>query len=103
MITPPARWRQRGYLLEIPILLMVVGMVVALLLPHLAPVGRKVLISIAALPVLFCLFYMIVIPGWTPNASGRLKPPWSVLAFLLLAALIVTGVVMFVLSDNGNP
>ncbi len=103
MIIPPTRRPQRGYLLEIPILVMGVGMVVALLLPHLAPVGRKVLISIAALPVLFCLYYMIVIPGWTPNHSGRLKPPWNLLAFLLLAALIVTGVVMFVLGDNGNP
>ena len=103
MITPPTRSPQRGYLIEIPILLMVVGMVVALLLPHLAPAGRKVLISIAALPILFCLYYMIVIPGWTPNPGGRLKPPWNLLAFLLLAALIVSGVVMFVVGHNGNP
>ncbi len=82
---------------------MVIGMVVALLFPHLSLVGRKILISIAALPVLFCLFYMIVIPGWTLNHSGRLKPPWSLLAFLLLAALIATGVVMFVVGHNGNP
>ena len=94
----PSRRRQYGYLFEIPLLLLVAVLGVSFLFPHLSPVGRKNLIGIAALPILFCLYYMIVIPGWTPNHSGRLKPPWNLLAFLLLAAMIVTGVVMFVVE-----
>ncbi|MFY9314102.1 MAG: hypothetical protein WAO95_00925 [Burkholderiales bacterium] len=93
-----SRRLQRGYLLEIPILLVVVAMGTSFLFPHLSPVGRKILIAIAAFPVLFCLYYMIVIPGWQPSSRGRLKPPWSMLAFLLLAAMIVVGVVSFVLG-----
>jgi hypothetical protein len=70
----------------------------AFLFPRLSTLGRKTLVALAALPVLFCLYYMIVIPGWQPSSRGRLKPPWSVLAFLILAAIIVVGVVTFVLG-----
>ncbi|HEX4325819.1 MAG TPA: hypothetical protein VH105_03325 [Burkholderiales bacterium] len=93
-------WRrlQRGYMLEIPILLMVVVLVVALVLPHLPPLGRKIFLGVAAVPVLFFLFYMIVIPGWTPGSAGRLRAPWNWLVFLLLAGAIVFVVVAFALG-----
>lgn len=94
-----SRRLQRGYLLEIPILLMVVGVVMSILIPNLPPLGQKILISIAAAPILFGLYYMIVIPGWMPGDDGRLKWPWNLLVFLLLAAAIVVGVVMFVLGS----
>lgn len=98
-MTPPQSYRhQVGYLLEIPILLVVVALGMSFLLPHLSPVVRKIAISIAALPVLFCLFYMIVTPGWQPDTRGRLKPPWNLLVFLLVAAMIVAFVVMFILA-----
>ena len=90
--------RQAGYLLEVPVLLVLIIVGATFLLPQLSPAGRKILVALAALPVLICLFYMIVTPGWQPNSRGRLKPPWSVLAFLLLAAVIVAGVVTFVLG-----
>ena len=98
MISLPPRRHQYGYMLEIPMLLVVVALGVAFLLPHLSSVGRKILVGIAALPVLFCLYYMIVIPGWQPDTSGRLKPPWNLLVFLQLAAMIVFGVVIFVVN-----
>jgi hypothetical protein len=90
--------RQCGYLLEIPILLVLTALGVAFLLPQMSPVGRKILLGIAVLPVVFCLFYMIVTPGWQPNSGGRLKPPWRLLGFLLLAAGIVVGVVKIIIS-----
>lgn len=75
---------------------MAVGIVLATLLPILPPLGQKILMSIAAVLILFCLFYMIVIPGWMPSDNNRLKPPWSVLVFLLVAAAIIFFVVLFI-------
>jgi hypothetical protein len=89
---------QRGYLLEIPILLAAVTIVVAVLLPMLPPIGQRVLVALAAVPVLFCLYYMIVTPGWMPGqriATGALVR-WML--FMLLAVGIVAGVSMFLLA-----
>lgn len=98
MFTLLSRHRQNGYMLEIPLLLVVVMLVMAFLLPSLSPLGRKIAIVTAAAPILFCLYYMIITPGWQPNKSGRLKPPWNWLVFLLWAAGIVMIVVMFLLA-----
>lgn len=99
MIKLSSRQLQRGYLLEVPILIMVVFIVLAVLVPNLPPLGQKILLCIAAVPILFGLFYMIVIPGWMPSNKGRLKPPWNLLLFLLLAAGIVAGVALFVFGQ----
>lgn len=89
---------QRGYLLEVPILIMVVVVILSILVPNLPPLGRKILLCIAAIPILFGLYYMIVIPGWMPSDKARLRPPWNLLVFLLLAAVIISGVVMFAIG-----
>jgi hypothetical protein len=86
-----------GYLLEVPILLFVVLLTVAILIPHLSPLGRKVVLTIAAVPVLFALYYMIVIPGWRPGVTP-LRWPWNWLSFLLCAILIVSAVVIINLN-----
>lgn len=91
--------RQLGYLIEIPILLMIIGIVLSVLVPNVSPTGQKILTGIAAIPVLFGLYYMIVIPGWMPGNKGRLKPPWNVLVFLLVAAPIIAGIAMFLLKS----
>jgi hypothetical protein len=93
-------WRrlQRGYMMEIPILLMVVLVVVALVLPNLPPLGRKIFLGLAAVPVLYFLFYMLITPGWMPGDKGRLRPPWNWLVFLLLAGAILFVVVAFALG-----
>lgn len=98
MMLPGYHRRQSGYLLEVPILLVLVVLGATFLFPQMSPVGRKILVAIAALPILFCLHYMIVTPGWQPDTRGRLRPPWNLMAFLLVAAVIVAGVVMFVLG-----
>jgi hypothetical protein len=93
---------QYGYLLEIPLLLVAVGLLVAILFPKLPPMGQKVLVSVAALPVLYSLYYVIVTPGWMPgNEPGneRLKPTLRLLTFLLLAVMIVACVAFFVLGE----
>ncbi len=89
---------QHGYLLEMPILLAVVGVCVSVLYPILSPTGRKILISISVLPVLYALFYMIVVPGWTPRNARRNKQIARLLAFLLIAVLIVAVAAVFVLG-----
>jgi hypothetical protein len=94
----PSRELQRGYLLEIPLLFAVVVVVLSILLPQLPPLGQKIAIGIAALPILFALFYMIVIPGWTPDSGGRLKWPWNWLVFLIVAIPIVFIVGMIIFS-----
>ena len=94
---PLALRRQRGYLMEIPILLAAVALGVALLFPALSPIGRKILLVAAVFPVLFCLYYMIVIPGWRPHPS-RLSQTTRMVLFIGAAIAIVAGVVMFVLG-----
>jgi hypothetical protein len=85
----PSRQFQRGYLLEIPILFVLVIVILSVLLPNLPPWGQKITIAIAAIPILFFLFYMIVVPGWMPGDKGRLKWPWNWLVFLLVAIPII--------------
>ncbi len=93
----PARSRQGGYLYEVPLLMVAVTLIVSLLFPRLPPAGQKGLIGVAALAILFGLYYMIVMPGWMPG-DRRLKPPWNLLVFLLVAAAIVAGVMGFMLA-----
>ncbi|WP_186405705.1 hypothetical protein [Candidatus Accumulibacter aalborgensis] len=70
----------------------------AALFPNLPPLGQKVLVGVATLPVLYSLYYMIVTPGWMPG-NERFKPILRLSAFLLLAATIVTGVTIFVFGE----
>ena len=92
------RQRQRGYLLEIPLLFIAVIVILSIVLPMLPPWGQKIAIALAAVPILFALFYMIVIPGWTPGYEGRLKWPWNWVVFVLVAIPIVVVVVAFILA-----
>ena len=92
------RRRQRGYLLEIPILFIALVVILSFVLPALPPWGQKVAMALAALPILFALFYMIVIPGWTPGYGGRLKWPWNWVVFVLVAIPVVVVVVAFILA-----
>lgn len=89
---------QRGYLLEIPILFVVVVLVLSVVVPHLPPLGQKIVIALGAGLILFFLFYMIVIPGWTPGYEGRIKWPWNWVVFLLVALPILAGVVAYLFS-----
>ncbi|MGO9374141.1 MAG: hypothetical protein ACLQBD_18890 [Syntrophobacteraceae bacterium] len=87
-----------GYLMEIPILLFMMILALTILIPHFSSLGRRILLGIAAVPILFALFYMIVIPGWMPSDKARLRPPWNWLVFLLVATPIVVAVLVIVLG-----
>lgn len=100
MPSPRSRRHQGGYLLEAPLILMVVGVALALLLPKVPPWWQKILLGLGAVPVLFALYAMIVAPGWIPGDSRRLRPPWSVLVFLLIAGTIIAGVLLFILAGR---
>lgn len=91
----PSRQCQRGYLLEIPILFVLAVLILSVALPNLPPLGQKILIALFAIPILFFLYYMIVVPGWMPGDTGRLRPPWNMILFLIVAAAIVFVVVAF--------
>jgi hypothetical protein len=90
------RQSQRGYLLEIPIILFVLLIALSLLMPRLSLIGQKIAIGIAAIPILFCLFYMIVAPGWVPGTRRRVGLIVRMTLFLGCAAAIVTGVGAFI-------
>jgi hypothetical protein len=91
----PSRF-ESGYLLEVPLLLMVLGMVSALVLPALSLPWQKAYIGLVTVPVLLGLYYTIVIPGWAPG--GRLSRPWALVLFSVVATVIVAGVVLFLLA-----
>jgi hypothetical protein len=92
-----SRQFQRGYLLEIPIMLFLLLVVLALILPGLPLNGQKLLLAIAVVPIVFGLFYMVVIPGWMPGSVSWGSRVWRVALFLGCAAAIVAGVGAFIL------
>ena len=79
-------------------MLAAVAIAVAVLLPMLPPAGQKILMVIAAVPVLFCLYYMIVTPGWQPGQQLRLGSSLRWIAFVLVVMAIIGGVGWFLFS-----
>jgi hypothetical protein len=71
--------------------------VVAIVMPRLPSSGQKALIGIAVVPIVLCLFYMIVAPGWVPGSSGRAPRALRMALFAALAAAIVVGAGDFIL------
>jgi len=88
---------QLGYLLEIPIILFILVIVLSLVIPRLPPLGKRIVIVITAIPIMLCLFYMIIVPGWAPGSHRRGISAWRVALFLGCAAAVVTGVGAFVI------
>jgi hypothetical protein len=78
---------QRGYLYEIPMILLAVSLALALALPRLSVVGRKMALGVAAGPLLYGLFYLIVRPGWTVGVQRG--PVYGRLALFLACAISV--------------
>ena len=79
--------RQRGYMIEIPLIVVVIGVLAATILPKLPPIGQKITAVLAALVFIAGAYYMIVIPGWQPGAK-RLRWPWNWVVFIPVALLI---------------
>ena len=87
---------QSGYMIEIPIIVAIVGWLLALILPKLPPVGQKVAAVLGAIIFIAGAYYMIVVPGWQPGAS-RLRWPWNVIVFIPIALVVAFLAIAFVL------
>jgi hypothetical protein len=85
---------QRGYLYEIPTVLLVLLLALALILPGLSVFGQKVLLGVSIVPILYCLFYVIVRPGRT---AARIQRGYAYgrLAFFLACAIAATVLIAF--------
>ncbi|MCX7258513.1 MAG: hypothetical protein NTZ64_17850 [Polaromonas sp.] len=94
-----AKRSQSGYLMEIPLIMAVVGVLLAVAIPHLSSALRKGLLVLGTLVWIGGLYYMIVIPGWQPGrrSGGR---AWRLGLFLLLAGLFSLAVGAYVLAPS---
>ncbi len=84
--------------MEVPILIVAALLIFSVLFPALPPVGRKILLAVVAAAITLGLFYMIVIPGWMPGDKARLRPPWNLLVFLVVAGMIAAVTVAIILG-----
>ena len=88
---------QRGYLYEIPVVLLALLLALTLILPRLSVFGRKIMLGVTIVPVLYCLFYIIVHPGRTAvriqqgHAYGRL----ALFFTCAMAAIVLVAVFIF--------
>jgi len=94
----PARRSQSGYLMEIPLIMAVVGVLLAVLIPHLSIALRKGLLVLGTLVWIGGLYYMIVIPGWQPGERSDRSRVWRLGLFVLLAGLCSFVVGAYVLA-----
>ncbi len=81
--------KQAGYMIEIPILIAVVLLLLSWILPKLPLEFAKALAVLGALIVIAGAYYMLIVPGWQPAPSSRLRAPWNWLVFVLTAALLL--------------
>lgn len=89
------RHYQRGYLLEVPLLMVAMGIAMALLWPVLPEWATKVMLGLAGLVWMGGLYYMWMIPGWQPgNIHSRRPNRWRVLIGIALLILIGGGVAL---------
>jgi hypothetical protein len=86
------RRHQRGYLYEIPAILLLLLLALALIVPRLPAVARRVVLGLAIIPILCCLFYILARPAWT-NAAGDPGRRYGRLGWFLACAVAVLAVV----------
>lgn len=94
-----SRRSQSGYLMEIPLIMAVVGVLLVVAIPHLSIALRKGLLVLGTLVWLGGLYYMIVIPGWQPERRSYGRAWWLGL-FLLLAGLFSFAAGAYVLAPS---
>ncbi|HYL89632.1 MAG TPA: hypothetical protein VEU32_12815 [Burkholderiales bacterium] len=90
-----SRGAQRGYMIEIPIIVVVILVIAMAVVPSLPPLAQKIVAALTALALIAGAYYMIVIPGWQPGAK-RLRWPWNWVAFIPVALLIALVAAAFV-------
>ncbi len=88
---------QRGYLLEIPLILIITGLLLSILIPILPPIATKILVTIGAIIFIGGFYYMIIIPGWQPN-SPRFGYWWKFVLFGFISVIIILIIFLYVIS-----
>ena len=99
MVSVPRR-KQSGYLYGVPVALALIGMVLAIIVPMLAPALAKALVGAGAVVAIGALYYMLVVPGWLPErpaGTGR-RARWAI--FLALVLALVAGAATFVVGGS---
>jgi hypothetical protein len=91
---------QSGYMLEVPLIMVAVGIVLAIAVPKLSVVPAKVLVVIGTLIWIGGLYYMIVIPGWRPNNTSHSPRWWRLAKFFAIAALLCFVVGSYLMATN---
>ncbi len=91
------RCYQRGYLLEVPLLMMAVSIATALLWSVLPAWAAKVMLGFAGLVWMGGLYSMWVMPDWQPGNSHSRRPNrWQVLIGIALLILIGCGMALII-------
>jgi hypothetical protein len=92
--SPVGRCRQRGYLQEVPIVLAIVGVLLAVVVPQAPLWVGKVMVVVGALVATGCFYYMLLAPGWRPGK--QLSKPMSWLGFVAISGAALGGAAWFV-------
>lgn len=85
---------EMGYMYEFPLILMGILFLLSIILPRLSHDAARIVLAVATVPVLAVLYYMLITPGWQPNAK-RLRPPWNWLVFGLAATGAAGGIILY--------
>lgn len=84
-----------GYMYEVPLIVAAVAIFLITILPKMlkyAVFGKMSLVT-GALIITAGLYYMIVIPGWQPSKTKRLRWPYNIIVFAIIAFTIAFAVI----------
>jgi|WetSurMetagenome_2_1015567.scaffolds.fasta_scaffold04885_8 hypothetical protein len=89
--------KHRGYLLEIPLIMIITGIVLVILVPLLPEIASGVLVIIGTAILIGGFYYVIVIPGWQPNLK-QLKYYWKIAIFASISLLIMFMTLLYLIN-----
>ncbi len=89
--------RQQGYLLEIPFIVIVTGVLLAIFIPMLQSIASKTLMIIGNVILIGGFYYILIIPGWQPNRKP-LKNIWKWSIFMSVSFLLLFIASFYVLN-----
>lgn len=90
-----SRERQRGFLLEVPLILTVVAILLIIAVPQLPEPFGGMLAAVGAMVLIAGLYYLIVIPGWRPTAEQQSGKAVILAKFVGAAGLVIFAVCMY--------
>ncbi len=80
--------KQAGYLMEIPLIMILVGVVLAILTPVLPSILGKIAMVSGGLVWIIGSFYMLVVPGWLPGNAHRMNRNLRLAGWLTTSSII---------------